>query len=480
MCVSRIILVRAGKRLCLWIICLSLISCSGNKEEKTVNQSVKIAPSSVTFNEHIAPLIYQNCTPCHRKGQSGPFELLTYNDAKKRAKQIKFVTGTRYMPPWPADAEYTHFANERRLSEEQIEMIRNWVDNGCKQGTAGTEPPLPVFNDSSWFGKPDMVIRPIEPVKIKGNGTDAFIIVKFPYELKTDTLVDFIEFVPHQKKLVHHVNGHTLSYDENRETNYFTGKAWNDDTNGSYESVFKDMGLPYTDGAAPRLPTLTPNTIYYLPGYTPPVYPAEIGGYKLKRKGVFLLKSVHYGPSNNDVLDSSYINVFFRKQPIERPISETQLGTFGISPVEPELIIPANTVKTFHTKATIANPISILSVNPHMHLIGKSFWAFAIKPNGDTIPLIRLNKWDFRWQYYYTYKHPVKIEANTTIHVYGTFDNTAANPFNPFHPARTITYGNGIESMRTTEEMFQFIFSYLPYRQGDEQIDLERKLQPHQ
>jgi len=69
----------------------------------------------------------------------------------------------------------------------------------------------------------------------------------------------------------------------------------------------------------------------------------------------------------------------------------------------------------------------------------------------------------------------VKLEAGTTIHVYGTFDNTKENPFNPFSPPQTITQGNGVESMKTTEEMFQFIFTFVPYKEGDEKIDLERK-----
>jgi hypothetical protein len=116
----------------------------------------------------------------------------------------------------------------------------------------------------------------------------------------------------------------------------------------------------------------------------------------------------------------------------------------------------------------------MLSINPHMHLIGKTFWAFALKPNGDTIPLIRIKKWDFRWQYYYTFKNPVKLEAGTTIKVIGLYDNTVSNPNNPFHPPRTVTQGNGVESMKTSEEMFQFIFTYMDYRNGDEKIDLER------
>ena len=108
-----------------------------------------------------------------------------------------------------------------------------------------------------------------------------------------------------------------------------------------------------------------------------------------------------------------------------------------------------------------------------MHLIGKSYWAFAIPPSGDTIPLIKINKWDFRWQYYYTFKNPIKLEPGTTIYAYGTFDNTIKNPNNPFHPPQTITQGNGVESMKTTEEMFQFIFTYMLYKQGDEKINLE-------
>lgn len=235
------------------------------------------------------------------------------------------------------------------------------------------------------------------------------------------------------------------------------------------------MHLPYTDNKVPGFPTLTPNTVYYLPGYQPPVYPKAVGGYRLRKNGVFLFNNIHYGPSNKDLFDSSYINVFYRKTPIERPLTEVQMGTFGISKIEPEFIIPPNQVKTFHTQSALPYDISLISVNPHMHLVGKSFLAYAVKPSGDTIPLIRINKWNFRWQYYYTYPHPVKIEKGSVIHVYGTFDNTNNNPDNPFKPPQTITQGNGVESMKTTEEMFQFIFTFMNYKEGDEKLDLSGK-----
>ena len=299
--------------------------------------------------------------------------------------------------------------------------------------------------------------------------------MKFPYELSKDTIADIVEFVPHQRKLIHHVNGHLISYDAARKFNYMSGNSVHSDTKAQLLDVYRNMHIPYTDDLQPHFPTLTPNTVYYLPGYIPPAYPKEVGGYRLKKNGAFLLNNIHYGPSNADLIDSSTINVFFRKTPIERSVIETQLGTFGLTPIEPAFVIPPNEIKTFHTAYTLDKTISLLSVNPHMHLIGKTFWAFALNPNGDTIPLIRINKWDFRWQYYYTYKHPVKLEMGSTIHVYGSFDNTKNNPNNPFHPPKTITQGNGIESMKTSEEMFQFIFTFMSYKKGDEAIDLERK-----
>lgn len=448
-----------------------LITSCENKEEKNVSVEEK----EITWSKHIAPIIYSNCAPCHRPNQSGPFNLLSYSDAVKKAKQIKFVTQTGYMPPWPADANYSHFIGERILSTEQIQWIKTWVETNMLRGDSVNEPKVPMFNEQSFFGKPDLVIKAKDLVKIKGNGTDAFLIVKYPYQIDHDTIADLIEFVPHQRKLVHHVNGHLISYDATRTFNYMTGESIHGDTKAQLMDVYKNMHIPYTDKLQPQFPTLTPNTVYYLPGYTPPAYPSEIGGYRLKKNGAFLLNNIHYGPSNKDVVDSSYINVFFRKEPIKRAITETQLGTFGVSKIEPEFIIPPNEIKTFHTQATIEKPISMLSINPHMHLVGKTFWAFILKANGDTIPLIKIKKWDFRWQYYYTFKHPVKIESGSTIHVYGTFDNTNANPFNPYSPPQTITNGNGVESMKTTEEMFQFIFTFVPYKEGDEKIDLEKK-----
>jgi mono/diheme cytochrome c family protein len=443
-------------------------SC-GNK--KTEEEIISGDTTSVTYSSQIAPLIYKNCSPCHRPGEAGPFNLLSYNDVKKNANRIKFATQTHFMPPWPADPTYTHFIGERTLTQNEIDIIKKWIDNKMPLGDSTKIPPAPQFYTGSFFGKPDLVVKLQEAVKLKA-GEDNFLVVKYPYEIAHDTFVRAIEFVPNKRKLIHHVNGHTISFDDKKKATVFEGKNALPDMQENFSVSFKEMGLANDDGT---FPLMTPNTVYFLPGYTPPQYPDDVGGYVLKKKGAFLLKNIHYGPSREDVNDSSYINVFFSNKAPLRPIKEIQLGTFGVSPIEPPLEIPANQIKTFHTQWKVPQDISLLSVNPHMHLLGKNFLAYAISPQGDTIKLIRINKWDFRWQYYYTFPKMMKIPAGSIMHAYATYDNTKENLLNPFSPPQTIIERKGNESMKTTEEMFQFIFTFVPYKAGDENVSLERK-----
>jgi hypothetical protein len=211
--------------------------------------------------------------------------------------------------------------------------------------------------------------------------------------------------------------------------------------------------------------------VNYLPGLSPPMYPAGIGGYRIPKEGAFLMNTLHYGPSLIDTIDRSHFNLWFTDTPPERPMQELALGTLGMSKIVPPLIIPPDTVMTFTTSYTVPKDISVLTINPHMHLLGKRFVAYAVTPRGDTVHLIRINDWDFRWQFAYTFTHMLHIPKGSTIHVDATFDNTEANRNNPYTPPRTAREpltGN----MRTTDEMLQFFVNYVDYRPGDEKISL--------
>ena len=426
-------------------------------------------PEKVTFTEHVAPLLYKHCTVCHRPEGGAHFWLLSYAQVKPYAASIAYVCKEKLMPPWPADANYTHFVGEKILTDFEISLLQKWISDSVSEGPKDKLPPLPNYPIGSLVGTPDMRIL-VTPTFLKANASDKFLLVKIPFELPADTFAALVEFEPGRQHIVHHVNGDMIKYDYYQKTDVFGGERVVDmKLDSTIMLAFAKLGLANDDGS---YPLLQKSVVNYLPGAYGQLYPPGIGGYKLTRKGAFLLNDLHYGFTGKDsILDSSYINVFFAKNAPKRPLLEFQLGTLGIAPVEPNLIVAPNTVKNVYSKFTIPKDISILTINPHMHLIGKSFKAYALKPDGDTIRLISIPRWDFNWQYFYTFPKMVKIPKGSTIIAEGVYDNTAKNINNPYNPPQIIQDKNG--SMRGTDEMFQFIINYLPYQDGDENISLE-------
>lgn len=458
------------RQLVFFILGLSIITaCSNpNSEQTTPAHPIKNIDSLITFSEHISPIIYNNCVECHHTNGGAPFSLTNYHDVAKRSKMIAYVTAEKYMPPWPADKTYSTFLGEKGLTDREIKLIRTWHKQGAEQGDPALEADVPKIQGSK-YGKPDLVVKMPEPIPILGNNYDRFLISKLPYEIPTDTFVKMIEFIPGNRRFVHHMNGHLLQYF--RPKDVWQGKNWVDREEYLQSDAYIALDFPYPDGS---FPTLVPSIVNYLPGVQAVEYPEGIGGFKLPKTGMFYLNDIHYGPSPIDTFDLSYLNIYYADKAPERPLREFQLGTSGVSPVVPPLVIPPNTIKHFTTQLKIPKDLSLVTINPHMHLLGKSMKGYAITPNNDTIPLINIEDWNFRWQYFYTFKNLLKIPKGSVIKVEASFDNTLDNLDNPFDPPRLITGREG--SMKTTDEMFQFIINYLPYEDGDENISLDPNL----
>ncbi|MFM2207126.1 MAG: hypothetical protein RL213_1101 [Bacteroidota bacterium] len=436
-----------------------LAACSGNRSD------------DVTYHGDIAPILLRSCTPCHRPGSAGPFNLLTYEDAVRHAGTIALTVKSGFMPPWPADPSYVHFKDEKVLTNEEIGLITRWVENGTPEGDRAGADASPTESVVTSPGKPDLTVTLRRPFNIPGDNTDRFMMMKVPVELLKDTFVRLIEIVPGNSKLVHHINGHLVQYAPGKKKSLLGGTDAVDAEKTDKADAYRLLDLSNDDGSYPML---TPSVTNYLPGVEPVFYPEGIGGYRLSRQSLLLLDNIHYGPSPVDTSDLTSFNFYFMPNPPVRPTREFILGTSGISPIVPPLVIPPGERKLFTTRYTLPEDISLLTVNPHMHLLGASFKAYALTAGGDTVRLISIPKWDFRWQYFYTYPKPVHLPAGTVLIAEGLYDNTVNNPLNPFHPPRTISEREG--SMRTTDEMFQLICTYLPYREGDEEIRLDRTL----
>lgn len=461
-------------RIVLWVMLAAIIvflaACGAEHQNQADNSVDRSDTTAVTFNTHIAPIVHANCAPCHRPGEAGPFSLLTFADLKKRTKMIKYVTQSGFMPPWPANPVYRSFANERGLTDEEKALIKRWIDQGAPEGDPKGKPELPRFEERQPLGVPDEVVWMRDTMYITGDNTDHFRYMKVPFELKQDTFLKAIEFVPGNRELLHHMNGNLINYDPAQKSDVFAGVTIVDPDTTDTFSAYHYMQLANDDGS---FPPLTPSAVNYLPGVGAVNYPEGIGGYYVSRKGAFLVQSMHYGPTPIDTFDLSRFELYYAEKPPERPLLEIQMGTLGETPVVPAFVIPADTIMTFRTTYRVPRDISVVTINPHMHLLGREFRAFAVPPSGDTIPLIHIPEWDFRWQYFYTFKRMLKIPRGSEITAVATFDNTLGNPFQPFVPTKTIFPPPEGDDMKTTDEMFQFFVNYVPYKPGDEHISLE-------
>jgi hypothetical protein len=432
--------------------------------------------SGVTYTSDVAPILIKNCIPCHRDGGTAPFNLITYEQVFRKKKTIKEVVQDGIMPPWPADPSYSSFVGEKFLSVEDKQILYNWIDGGAVYGDSSELPEIPNLPKLSALGEPDMTLY-LDSILIKGDNLDKFYIVKVPVELNRDKYIRTIEFIAGEHNLVHHLNGHLLNYEDGNKRDVKAGKrviSIEQDPK-MFRRDFDSMQLQNDDGSRPER---VHSAVNYLPGVIGTVYPEGIGGFPISKKAVIVANDLHYGPIPKTKIDRSHFNLFFTDKKPERPTFEFKLGTNGQSPIIPPLIIEPNEVKTCKTQYRIPSDISVLTVNPHMHLLGTKLIAYAITPEQDTIRLIRIKRWDFRWQYFYTFKKMVKIPAGSMLWVEATFDNTEDNPLNPFSPPRLVKErldktGMG---MRATDEMFQFIVTWMPYRNGDENISLEASL----
>jgi len=403
-------------------------------------------PAQITFSEHIAPIIYNNCTSCHREGEIGPFPLTNYNEVASWGQMIEYVTQIGYMPPWKPDPSYSTFVGEKGLTPQELQLISDWVDAGSPQGDPSLEPPLPVFPTGSQLGTPDLVLEMSQDYVIEGNNEDDYRVFVIPTGLTEDKEIAAVEFRPGNTKAVHHA---LLAY----ETNGIAANMDAQEPGYGYEA-FGGFGVP-----------IQGNFTGYTPGIQSVFFPEGIGA--TLPAGADLLMQIHYAPLPTNESDRSLVNIFFKDNddPIVREVQRAPITPMNLDGGFLSFQIPPEEVVSFHGTEDIEEDISLLSVYPHSHYLGKDWELYAVTPGNDTLHIIRINEWDFNWQGAYTFKNMLKIPAGSVMHIYATYDNTSSNPYNPSNPPQTVRWGEG-----TADEMYLVGTTFVPYQEGDEDI----------
>src|SRR5262245_25382321 len=169
-----------------------------------ISMSQRLPAQTITFSEHVAPIVYANCVTCHRPGEAAPFSLISYDDVKKRGALIATVTASRYMPPWHATHGYGEFVDERRLTDKQISTIAEWVRQDMPEGDRTKLPAIPQFTDGWQLGKPDLIVEMPASFTVPANGPDLYRNFVIKTGLTEEKWVRAVEFRPSARRAVHH------------------------------------------------------------------------------------------------------------------------------------------------------------------------------------------------------------------------------------------------------------------------------------
>lgn len=416
-----------------------------------------LAAPPVTFSRDIAPIIYQNCAPCHRPGEAGPFPLLRYEDVKKHAPEIADVTRRRAMPPWAPEAGYGNFADERRLTDAQIGLIADWVSQGAPEGNPSETPPLPKFIESWQLGPPDMILEAQSPYALPPTGPDVYWNFVIPVPMGNMRYVRAVEIRTGDKRMVPHAN---LYVDRARSARR--------------QEIAEGQGFPGMDVVIDR-PLSEPDDGRFLslkPGGAPDAEP-EGFAWRLD-PGNDLVLNARLRPTGQPEQVRPSVGLYFTDDPQEKFPMLVKLehdGALDIPPGNPDFLVSDD--------FRLPMDVDVLAVYPQALSRGHLLEGYATLPNGQRKWLIRIPAWDPIWQEEYHYRQPVFLLRGSVISMRYHYDNSSQNPRNPNQPPRRVVAGN-----QATDEMGRLWLQVLPKpdaisARGDRRMELQEALMRH-
>lgn len=391
--------------------------------------------AQITYKD-VAGIFHSRCTSCHHVNGAGPFPLMTYSQTLTETTAISDALNDGTMPPWSPDTSYTRFLHERIITDSEKTAILNWINSGAQAGDTTLAPAPPVYNTYQLNGTPTMELQ-MPVFTSNAVSTDSYVCFSLPANLTQDRYLRAFEVIPGNTSIVHHV---LLNVD--------TLGTTVDDTSGTCFTLPGDYGLGgYAPGAPPTV----------FPGQAP----MKLG--ILIKAGSKIVMQMHYPAGSAGIQDSTKVRLYFY------PVNETGIRpVYVVTPLQNwTMALMPETVSTYSASfPPFPIDISMLASFPHSHLLCKSIVNYA-HAGPDTIPLIRINEWDFEWQGYYNYRYPVKIPAGYTMQGEHVYDNTSSNPHNPFSPPQMVFAG-----LSTTDEMFFDSYQLTYYLPGDELVDI--------
>src|ERR1700745_2729886 len=305
-----------------------------------------------TFTKDVAPILQRNCQSCHRPGEAAPFSMLTYEETRPWAGAMKLAVKQKLMPPWFADPQVGHFANDRSLSQKEIDTIVAGVTAGAPKGDP-RDMPAPGNCVEGWgIPKPDVIFQLPKEFPVPESGMVEYQYVIVPTGFTEDKWVQAVEVRPTERSVVHHI----IAYIREPGSNYFKDQK---------RGVFFEAPPAKTDENVDTSALPSDFLVGYAPGQPAEVLPA--GEAKLVKAGSDIVFEVHYTPNGKAVMDQTKLGlVLARETPKDRVQTlSASNGAFKIPPGDPDCRVDASFV--------VAQQVVLSALHPHMHTRGKDF-----------------------------------------------------------------------------------------------------------
>jgi hypothetical protein len=425
-----------------------------------------------TFNQDVAPILYQNCVTCHRPGEVAPMSLLSYRAARPWARAMKTKVLAGEMPPWGADPRYGKFRNAPKMTSTDVATLVAWVDAGAPEGT-GTPPLAPVFPDgwnASMGRPPDFTIEmPLEwEIPAAGELPNFDVYSKVPFT--EDKFIEAVELRPSNRAVTHHSSirarplapGTTLGKAPAWPGGPVTAvdaipvKAETGERAGALPFSEAERAAGVNDGEQNVLLIWVPGGGFqrFAPGTARRITPDDYFQWRL-----------HYTVNGKPAKDRHALGLWFARGPVTHEVVSS--STMDVRIVEgKELVGEAGRrtetpqIPAFADNWTIIgirafpNAVTLNSVWPHMHLRGKDMTYILTYPDGREETILSVPKYQFEWQFQYEFAEPLKIPAGTVMRVVSHYDNSTKNRMNP-GPDKDVVWGE-----QSWEEMFNPFHDY--------------------
>jgi hypothetical protein len=403
-------------------------------------------PKQVTFSKDVAPILQAKCQSCHEPGSIAPMSLRTFQETRPWARSIKQRVESRQMPPWHVDRSVgvQHFKNDMSLSDEQVETIVRWVDQGAVEGNPSDMPPLkPVATTLFWqaerdgYGPPDLVVKSPE-YTMPAFGQDEWWRPMVDIEGLTEPRwVRMVEIRPSNlsgRKILHHSIAHVVQNPDDVD---------GDSVDRGTASGRRDR----QDDDPSQLVNARPSLMEWAIGKGYDRYMDGTG--KLIKPGQKISWDQHVHAVGEAVTAGSELGIWLYKKGEEPKHRSYLIGFTGLKEGAVGLDIPPNSVTHTEGFTVLKENTLITNFQPHFHLRGKAMQVEAILPDGSNQVISYVDNFNFNWMTNYIYAEDAipAFPKGTVIHVTAFYDNTTNNKNNP-DPNQWVGYGD-----RTVDEM---------------------------